>query len=154
MNHKQKLGYMALGAGIMVLGIIIGQAITPDIEAQSNGVFDEITCRKLTVVDRSDTPIVVVDSNEVANSMIIYNKDKAGEPAFILSANKAGNGAEVFDKAGGRLAFRLSSTEIINSLSIVGKGKGAVFSLTTGQAGSVIAISDTAGNIVEAFEVD
>ena len=89
--------------------------------------------------------------------MIIYNKDKAGEPAiaaFILSANKAGNGAEVFDKAGGRLAFRLSSTEIINSLSIVGKGKGAVFSLTTGQAGSVIAISDTAGNIVEAFEVD
>ena len=30
MNHKQKLGYMALGAGIMALGIIIGQVITPD----------------------------------------------------------------------------------------------------------------------------
>ena len=29
MNYKQKLGYMALG-------IIIGQVVTPDIEAQSN----------------------------------------------------------------------------------------------------------------------
>ena len=36
MNHKQKFGYMALGAGILTLGIIIGQVVTPDIEAQSN----------------------------------------------------------------------------------------------------------------------
>ena len=53
MNYKQKLGYMALGAGIMALGIIIGQVITPDIEAQSNGVFDEIVCNKLTVVNEA-----------------------------------------------------------------------------------------------------
>ena len=52
MNHKQKLGYMALGAGILALGIIIGQWGTPDIEAQSNGVFDEITCRKNLIIDR------------------------------------------------------------------------------------------------------
>ena len=45
-NHKPKLGYMALGAGILALGIIIGQWGTPDIEAQSNGVFDEITSRR------------------------------------------------------------------------------------------------------------
>ena len=37
MNYKQKLGYMALGAGILAIGIIIGQVVTPDIEAQSNG---------------------------------------------------------------------------------------------------------------------
>lgn len=52
MNHKQKLGYMALGAGILALGITIGQIITPDIEAQSNGVFDKITCRELHVVNK------------------------------------------------------------------------------------------------------
>ncbi len=33
MNHKQKLGYTLLGAGIMAIGIIIGQVITPDIDA-------------------------------------------------------------------------------------------------------------------------
>ena len=37
MNHKQKLGYMAIGAGIMAVGIAIGQFITPEIEAQNNG---------------------------------------------------------------------------------------------------------------------
>ena len=45
MNTLQKLGYMALGVGLLAVGIIIGQWGTPDIEAQSNGVFDEITCR-------------------------------------------------------------------------------------------------------------
>ena len=35
MNYKQKLGYMALGAGILAVGIIIGQWGTPDIEAQN-----------------------------------------------------------------------------------------------------------------------
>ncbi len=34
MNHKQKLGYMPLGAGILAVGIIIGQVVTPDIEAE------------------------------------------------------------------------------------------------------------------------
>ena len=53
MNHKQKLGYMALGAGILALGITIGQIITPPIEAQHNGLFNEITCRQLTVVDKN-----------------------------------------------------------------------------------------------------
>ena len=33
MNYKQKFGYMALGAGIMAVGITIGQFITPIIEA-------------------------------------------------------------------------------------------------------------------------
>ena len=54
MNQKQKLGYMALGAGILAVGIIIGQFVTPDIEAQSNGVFDKITCRSLEVLDQND----------------------------------------------------------------------------------------------------
>ena len=50
MNYKQKLGYILLGAGIMAIGITIGQFITPNIEAQNNGVFEKITCRELEVV--------------------------------------------------------------------------------------------------------
>ena len=63
MNHKQKLGYMALGAGILAVGIMIGQFVTPDIEAQSNGVFDEITCRKLTVIDKVGKDGIVLDTS-------------------------------------------------------------------------------------------
>ena len=60
MNYKQKLGYTLLGAGIMALGITIGQFITPNIEAQSNGVFDKITCRELEVVDAKGNKAIVL----------------------------------------------------------------------------------------------
>ena len=47
----QKFLYIALGAVIMALGIIIGQFVTQDIEAQANGVFDKIQCREPVVVN-------------------------------------------------------------------------------------------------------
>ena len=62
MNHKQKLGYTLLGAGIMALGIIIGQAITPNIEAQQHGYFDTIVCHKLFVKNVGDDMSAVMIS--------------------------------------------------------------------------------------------
>ena len=64
MNHKQKLGYMALGAVILAVGITIGQFVTPNIEAQSNGVFDTITCRELRFVGENGTSGVGVFINQ------------------------------------------------------------------------------------------
>ena len=64
MSLKQKLGYMALGALILALGIIIGQVIAPDIEAQSNGVFDEITSRSLRIVDKDGKAKVILAAEE------------------------------------------------------------------------------------------
>ena len=72
MNYKQKLGYMALGAGILALGIIIGQWGTPDIEAQSDGEFDKIICRELQVVDQDGKKTIVLQSNEDDNQVIVY----------------------------------------------------------------------------------
>ena len=62
MNYKQKLGYMLLGAGIMALGITIGQSVTPNIEARSDGVFDKITCREIEVVDEDGKKAIVLAS--------------------------------------------------------------------------------------------
>ena len=76
MNHKQKLGYMAIGAGIMAIGIIIGQVITPDIEAQNNGVFDQIECREI----------------------VVRNPD--GNRAIRLSSKGGGSIIELFDDTG------------------------------------------------------
>ena len=86
MNHKQKLGYMALGAGILALGIIIGQFITPNIEAQQNGVFDQITCRQLTVVDENGKTTLNVKSEGKENSITFYSPN--GKPAIGLVSYK------------------------------------------------------------------
>ena len=51
MNRQQKLGYMVLGAVIMAVGIGLGAVVSPPLIAHRNGVFDEVVCGKLTVVN-------------------------------------------------------------------------------------------------------
>ena len=75
MNHKQKLGYMALGAGILAIGIIIGQVVTPDIEAQSNGVFDKITCREIEVIDKDGNEAIRLYTTKHGGDIRMHSKD-------------------------------------------------------------------------------
>ena len=116
MNHKQKLGYMALGAGILALGIIIGQVVTPDIEAQSNGVFDKIICKEIEVVDTTGRRIAFL-GREVKdlmgtrlknNAFIIYDMD--GEAAVGLYGSEEVNGLSIRTTEGND-AFNLLTTE-------------------------------------------
>ena len=145
MNHKQKLGYMALGAGILALGIIIGQWGTPDIEAQSNGVFDEITCRELQVVDKDGNKAIGLVSSQKNNGIVIYNEYgdsaidlisffKAGNKIAIYNvsnSNKVGVGLSTSDKLGngvsvsnyyGKTKVWLSVDETGNSINIMDWG--------------------------------
>ncbi len=116
MKNLQKFLYMALGAGIMALGIIIGQVITPGIEAQSNGVFDEITCRSLKVVDKTGKRIAFlgrgvsltlqqVGQDIEGNVFEIFGEE--GKPAITLSAGPMKE-VLIYDNAGNS-AIRLMS---------------------------------------------
>ena len=105
MNHKQKLGYTLLGAGIMAIGIIIGQVITPEIEAQSNGVFDKIICKEIEVVDKAGKRIAFLGGGVSSwkrtaknNFFEIFNKD--GEKAIRLSADGPVNAINIYDPEG------------------------------------------------------
>ena len=108
MNHKQKLGYMALGAGILALGIIIGQVITPDIEAQNNGVFDKITCRGIGVIDKDGEMTILVQDGAVTVSGkdggsahmsttehggVVGVFTNRGKPQAAMGVDSFGNGA-------------------------------------------------------------
>ena len=118
MNYKQKLGYTLLGAGIMALGIIIGQLGTPDIEAQSNGVFDKITCREIEVVDEDGNKAIVLagqGEEHLDNHLTIYyprgldnrfyNPPRRG---MILECNQAGTSAiDGLSRDRGGRAFQL-----------------------------------------------
>ena len=112
MNHKQKLGYMALGAGILAIGIIIGQWVTPDIEAQSNEVFDKITCREIEVIDK--------DGNE----------------AIRLYTTKHGGFVSVSGKDGGRAV--MTTTDHSGVVKVYGKGGEA--RMTTDEQGGRVEV--------------
>ena len=98
MNHKQKLGYTLLGAGIMAVGITIGQFITPNIEAQGNGVFDKIICREIEVLDKDGNKSIGLRSNDKANSVSIY--DRRGNIAAVLGTEEDGTRLTFWEEFG------------------------------------------------------
>ena len=101
MNYKQKLGYMALGAGILALGIIIGQVITPDIKAQNIKTqnidwFEKIRCREIQVVDKDGNTAIELHADELESGITIF--DKQGNRVIFLNVDELiGNRLSVSD---------------------------------------------------------
>lgn len=121
MNHKQKLGYTLLGAGIMALGIIIGQIVTPDIKAQNNGVFDKIVCREIQVVDKDGKKAIVLQSNEGDNQLIVYKPQnkRANVVGIKMEANNLTNQIKIADTTHKRTAIWLYSTVMLGTVNKV-----------------------------------
>ena len=149
MNYKQKLGYMCLGAGILALGIIIGQWGTPDIEAQSNGVFDEITCRTLRVADENGKQAIVLGSIEGLNVVTVL--DKQGEKAVSLASLTGGGGERlnsvtVYKTQHNKEGVTLTSSESGNSLHLSGQaGEESIDMLAIEKSNPFILIRNRVG---------
>lgn len=124
MNNKQKLGYMALGATILAVGMAIGQWVTPNIEAQHNGVFDKITCRELQVVDASGKEAVVLVAQENESGLFVY--DKVGNKAISLIASEDENSVSVLDEEGNKAIQLATGLGLSNSVSVYDKTAGRV----------------------------
>ena len=108
MNNKQKLGYILLGAGIMAVGITIGQWGTPGIEAQNNGMFDKIVCRELEVVDKDGNKAIGLQSNDKSNSLSVYHRQ--GKQAIYLGTENNWTRLTFWEKFGEK-ALVLESKE-------------------------------------------
>ena len=119
MNNRQKLGYMALGAGILALGMAIGQWTTPDIKAQRNGVFDKIVCRELEVVDKDGKKAIVLQSNEhdrrgSLNQVVVYQPRSKHADVVGIELNSSPRFNEVImrDKSDKYMGVWLYSNEV------------------------------------------
>ena len=142
MNHKQRLGYTVFGAVIMLVGITIGQFITLNIEAQHNGVFDEITCRRLKVVDKAGKKAINLNAAEDANAIIVY--DKTGEPAILLGARESENSVFVRYK-GGKGTIKLMGTQDTTALFIMDESKTSQVGLVATEDANMIFLKGKAG---------
>ena len=140
MNHKQKLGYMALGAGVLALGIIIGQWATPDIEAQG---LNEIVCHKLLVVDENGKPAILLSNDEDSNWITVY--DKRGNQAVSLGSEPEGNTVTVYNKQReqGNQAVILASLWSANGVTVYDKQGDHAVGLTSDPAvGNVVVVKN------------
>lgn len=141
MNYKQKLGYTLLGAGIMLIGLAVGAIVSPPLVAQRNGVFDEIQCRKIEVVDKHNETAIRLTGLDSSNNIQIY--DKHGNLEISLGANAI----SIFNE--GKSAIFLSGTEMENSISIWDTTGKPAIDLSVHQVfeGNFIKISDKKGNL-------
>ena len=144
MDCKQKFLYTLLGAGIMVVGITIGQFITPTLDAQSNGVSDKIVCRTLEVVDEAGNRMIVLGSEAMGNALVVL--DKRGLPALTLKHTRGGNAVVVYDERGAPAAT-LGSTPKSNLVIVTDRrtGNPAVRLGATNGGGNLVAVSDKTG---------
>ena len=83
LKRFEKLQYMVIGAVLMAVGIGIGSIFTPPLVAQRDNVFDEITCRKLTVVDENGEQVLTMKSEPNKDRLTVY--DDNGEKAFYFA---------------------------------------------------------------------
>ena len=141
---------MMLGAVIMLIGLAVGAIVSPPLVAQRNGVFDEIQCRGLRVVDENGNPAISLRSTESLNTVAVF--DKQGKVAVGLASMEEVNTVTVSDKQG-EVAIDLSAlsvTEPVNSIGIRdAAGNEAIrMSAIDSSNSNHIGIYDKAENIV------
>ena len=108
MNHKEKTGYIILGAVIMLIGMSINNLTSFPVTAQNNG---EIMVQKLTFVDETGEPLFRLQA-EVGTR---------AEPLFHTRYANTGTGANdtlVFFNRRGQRVVSLTSSMLKNHLSI------------------------------------
>ena len=149
MKYREKLGYIALGAVLMLIGMLAAGLFSP-LEAQNeakDAEFGTITCRKLVVrYDGSPyateiNPLYVkvsVDGEESAKlgsyGMSVVGKEGKGK-AYVM-VNNGGGGVSVYGN--GREGVRMGTDEEGGSVRVFGKdGREGVRMGTDEEGGSV-----------------
>ena len=138
MNSKQKVGYTLLGAVIMLVGIGVGAIVSPPLIAQHNGVFDEIQCSTLRVIDKSGKDVVHIAASEDGNAVTVV--DRSGNRAVQLVASENGNAVTVFNRSGNR-AIQVGAKETMKgneySVDVFDKAGNTAINLGTTEVGEV-----------------
>ncbi len=99
----------------MLIGIGVGAIVSRPLIAQGDGVFGDIQCTGLTVVNRSGAPAIVLRADETGNSIDVA--DKLGEPAVLLRTSELANRVIVRNPSG-KEGIRLSAGKVANRVTV------------------------------------
>lgn len=146
MKHKICVKSMVLGVVIMLIGLAVGAVVSPPLIAQRNGVFDEIVCSRLRVIDKHGKDAIVLLSGDGGNGIAVYDKHKSLAFGFVTAAN--GNGMIVQDKAG-KNAFSVSTGGDTNRMLVYDKAEKPAVVLAHHEKFNIVAVWDKTGeNII------
>ena len=156
MKQKVSIRDMAFGAVIMLIGLVVGAIVSPPLIAQRNGVFGEIKCTGLTVVDKDGSKMIVLSSDEIANTVSLYDTKFGGSPAVTLGGSEEMNYVVVHNKiSGGPAVFLYSDWKGANAVKVktyhgreaVRLASHRVASSITGEVTNNVSVIEKAGKM-------
>ena len=143
---------MGLGAGIMLIGLAVGAIVSPPLGAQRNGVFGDIECAALTVLDKNGKSAILLRSTEYSNNVTVEGKDgnsvylsSSEDGSSVAISGKNGNGV-VIQTLGEYNSVTLYSKEIINyDTAFPLTTSNSAITLSTGEANR-LRVNDQTGD--------
>jgi hypothetical protein len=145
MNLRQKLVYTGFGALLTVIGMGFASVVSPPLIAQK--AAGEIVCTKLTVVDETGQPAIILVSYEGDRSLSIMDKER--ESGIILALGEKDSSLFFFDEARNARA-NLGLNETGGYLSIgrsEREDKGGVL-LGVREGTGIVMVADRHGQVV------
>ena len=149
MNFKEKLTYTALGGILVVIGMILASFLTDLSVAQNEQndmsimddmsimEFDEIKCRRLSIVDNRGKTHAVLQKNfermsDTADVIQIYNDDR--RIVYSVGFDRQGNGVwKVNNRHGKRVIMSGVESDSGNGFLEVQGTNGGVAAVTAGR---------------------
>ena len=133
MKYREKLGYIVLGGVLMLVGMLAAGLFSPlGAESRSKGNFDEISSRKIRIVDSDGKVRVALVAVENVGLVSVYNGD--GEVMAMMSAtDEFGGDIRVIGKDG-KSEARMRLNELGGEVGVCGKdgrtGAAALMGIT------------------------
>ncbi len=121
-NILTKLGYMAFGCLLTVIGYHFGNVDNSNVNAQENApIVDEVRCRKLVIVGDDNTPRITLETNFLDRGwIVIYNEDGAQRITLGVDWNDYGIVA-VRGKESGGVAAELGVSDYGGFMALFNK---------------------------------
>lgn len=157
MNFKQKLAYTALGGILVTIGMISATFLTDHGVAQDDMTlmeFDEIKCRRLSIVDNRGRTYAVLQKtfermSDTADVIQIYNDDR--RIVYSAGFDPKGNGVwKVNNRHGKRVALCGVESDSGNGFLEVKGANGGVAAVTADDHGGALNLFQQEGGEAKA----
>ena len=149
MKHRERFGYMFLGAVIMLVGLGLGAILSPPMVAQQrNGVFDNIECNTLSILGKNGQTAFFFGTIPSGNVCLVYKP--SGKEAMNLWSSAFGNGITIFDDSEKSALSLRNFKGLENKIAIHdGSGKDAIeLKSNILKGNNNVTIYDTAGEVI------
>ena len=144
MKYTHKLGYMALGGFLILIGMITATMLLPNLVAQQSDSqtasterdndhitkFKTVMCNKLVVADELGRPAVLLDATDNGGTASLW--DNKGKPAITMYS---------IDNAG-RLYIHDKTAQPVVALHTTNNGGTVTVKPNTGEGTAILGIGE------------